>query len=130
MAKKKKAPATKVITVRVTENEFNAVIKSAAEAGMNRSEYSRLCLLGENIESRRRMSRVVSIDQKLASQILSKLGTVRYASNLNQIAKAINQGVTMFSAETETALLEACLFIAEIRNLLMQAMHKRPRSGQ
>jgi uncharacterized protein (DUF1778 family) len=128
MSKKKKAPATKVITVRVTENEFNLITEFAAKAQMTKSEFVRDCTCKEQSEKRKRTSRVVFGDHEKASLILSKLGALRYANNLNQIAKAINQGVVTLSAETETALFDACIFIVEIRTLLTQAIHKRAKN--
>jgi uncharacterized protein (DUF1778 family) len=127
---KKKAPATKVITVRVTENEFNLITEFAAKANMTKSEFVRYCACKERSEKRKRASRAVFADHEKASLILSKLGALRYANNLNQIAKAINQGVVTLSAETETALLDACIFIVEIRTLLTQAIHKRAKHNK
>ena len=130
MTTKKKALATKTISCRVTENEFNTITQFAADAGMNRSEYYRHRLLEEQTEPRKRISRFVSIDQELASQLLSKLGATRCFSNLNQIAKAINQGVTIASAETEASLLAELIFLGEFREFLVRASKKRPRSDK
>ena len=51
-----------------------------------------------------------------------KLDSSRLASNMNQIAKALNIGSLELTPETETALLEACADIYEMRNMLIKAL--------
>ncbi|EEB84625.1 conserved hypothetical protein [Roseobacter sp. GAI101] len=50
------------------------------------------------------------------------MGATRSASNLNQIAKAINQGTLYVDDELEADLKQACAEVAWMRATLMQAL--------
>lgn len=130
MTRSMETAATKIITIRLTQNEFITLSQFAEHECMTRSAYIRHRLFGENVEPRKRMTRAVIKDEESASKILSMLGAARYANNLNQIAKAINHGVAMFSPEQEMLVGEACVAIGEMRDLLMQSLRKRKRRDQ
>jgi hypothetical protein len=55
-------------------------------------------------------------------QLLALLGQSRLANNLNQLAKAANQGSLPVTAEIEAELQQACAHILEMRLLLLKAL--------
>ena len=58
----------------------------------------------------------------LTGYFLARLGATRSASNLNQIAKAINQGTLYVDDELAADLTQACAEVAWMRVTLMQAL--------
>jgi hypothetical protein len=56
----------------------------------------------------------------------ARLGATRSASNLNQIAKAINQGTLYVDDELAAELNQACAEVAWMRVTLMQALGIKP----
>lgn len=125
MARKKKALATKIYTIRFTLREFAILTERAANAGMTLAAYIRHLLFGEEAEKRKRIVRVIIKDADAFSKLLSMLGASHIANNLNQIAKAINQGMVNLSPEMEKLLRESCHAILEMRELLLQALGKQ-----
>lgn len=124
MTKAMKSLATKIYTIRFTEREYALLNERAAHAGMTLAVYIRHLLFGEHVEKRKRTVKAVIIDHQKFSRVLLMLGEQRYASNLNQIAKAIHQGMVMLPAEQEQSLREACAAIAQMRDLLVDALTK------
>ncbi len=61
-------------------------------------------------------------DAELLGQVLGLLGQSRLSNNLNQLAKAANQGSLPVTAETETELQQASAAILEMRLLLLRAL--------
>ena len=61
-------------------------------------------------------------DQRLLAEILARLGASRSASNLNQIAKHLNQGTLVIDEELETDLKRACAEVAWMRATLVAAL--------
>lgn len=90
--------------------------------GLSLSEYIRQRLFDESFPKRRTRGKYPVKDHKILSQLLGELGRTRLASNMNQIARAINNDNLDLTPETETALLEACADIYEIRNMLIKAL--------
>lgn len=87
-------------------------------------EFIRLRALGTQIIRRVRGNQPVKDHQQLA-QLLGQLGRMRLASNLNQLVTAANSGALPDTPETQTALLEACADIREIRDAVMRALGRR-----
>lgn len=58
-------------------------------------------------------------------KLLGLLGQSRIASNLNQLAKAANQGSLPVTEETEADLRAACAGVFDMRLLLLQALGMR-----
>ncbi len=123
---KKKPRFTKVFTLRFTEEEYGLAKQHAGRMALG--AYIRLIVLKDNVAPRMRQSIAVIKDEKALSKLFSMLGASRIFSNLNQIAKAVNQGVLYLSPEMETMLREACLAVIQMRDLLMQSLGKRERS--
>ena len=65
-------------------------------------------------------------DEEALARTLGTLGRFHLASNLNQIAKASNQGALPVSTELETELAKACADIWEMREALISALGVRP----
>ncbi|MEE9355053.1 MAG: hypothetical protein V3U75_05630 [Methylococcaceae bacterium] len=97
-------------------------------AGLSLGEYIRQRIFtqghqgDESLPKRRTRGKHPVKDHKILSQLLGELGRSRLASNMNQIAKALNIGSLELTPETETALLEACADIYEMRNMLIKAL--------
>lgn len=125
MPKSIKALATKIYTIRFTLLEFAILTERAAGAGMTLAVYIRHLLFGEQAEKRKRVIRAVIKDAEAFSKLLSMLSATHIANNLNQIAKAINQGMVHLSPEMEKLLREACHAVLEMRELLLQALGKQ-----
>ena len=124
MAKKKKALATKIFSMRFTLWEFSNLSDRAAYAGVTIADYVRDALFGEQAEKRKRVLRAVIKDAEALSKLFSMLSATHIANNINQIAKAINQGMVHLSPDMEKLLHEACLAVLEMRDLLMTALGK------
>jgi hypothetical protein len=61
--------------------------------------------------------------------VLGVLGRSRLASNLNQLAKAVNTGSLPVTPETEADLKEACRQVSALREDLLRALGKSPGDG-
>ncbi len=64
-------------------------------------------------------------DHKALGEALARLGQSRLASNLNQLAKAVNLGALPLSPEVEADLRAACADILAIKALLLRALGQR-----
>ena len=125
MAKKKKALATKIFSMRFTLWEFDNLSERAANSSTTAADYIRQILFGEQAGKRKRVIRAVIKDAEALSKLFSMLSATRIANNINQIAKAVNQCVVHLSPEMEKLLREACLAVIEMRDLLMSALGKQ-----
>jgi len=61
-------------------------------------------------------------DAEPLGRLLGLLGQSRLSSNLNQLAKAANQGSLPVTEETEADLRRACADVTEMRLLLLRAL--------
>jgi hypothetical protein len=118
-ARKSKRPAP--FAVRLTEAEKAALKARAGSRPLG--AYIREMALDGLPEARRRRSPVR--DGEALGRALGLLGQSRIANNLNQIAKAANQGSLPVTDEVEADLRAACAHIAEIRCLLLEALGKK-----
>lgn len=73
-------------------------------------------------ESPRRTRREPVKDHQALGHVLGRLGNARIASNLNQLAKAVNIGALPVTPETEKDIQEACAAIQQMRAMLMMAL--------
>ncbi|MEZ5918974.1 MAG: plasmid mobilization relaxosome protein MobC [Alphaproteobacteria bacterium] len=109
-------------SLRLSQEERERLERDAGD--MPRSAYIRSCLFDETTPRKRRLKNPVK-DHKILAQALALLGQSRIASNLNQIAKALNSGSLIISPDTEDVIREACAAIIQIRDLLMKALDMR-----
>lgn len=61
-------------------------------------------------------------DAEPLGRLLGMLGQSRLSSNLNQLAKAANQGSLPVTEETEADIRQACTDVFEMRLLLLRAL--------
>ncbi len=124
-----KAPKTSYspLSIRLSPQEWKIVREGATRLGLSLSGYARKRILAEEVTPRRTRGKAPVKDHKVLGQILSYIGQLRWSSNLNQLAKAANQGLLILTPEVETAILEACADIRMIKNMLMQALGLRDK---
>ncbi len=108
-----KRQRTKQCLVRFTEQEFAEVAAKADKAGRPAAAFLRAAALGN---AGPRAQRRPPADHKALRQILGHCG--RIGNNLNQIAKHLNTGGPLYTAELHEAL-DAYL---EIRNAILAAL--------
>lgn len=99
----------------------------AARLGLSLSGYARQQILAEEVTPRRTRGKAPVKDHKMLGQVLSTIGQLRWASNINQLAKAANQGLLILTPEVEAAILEACADIRMIKNMLMKSLGLREK---
>ena len=66
-------------------------------------------------------------DHEALGRVLGALGQSRLASNLNQLARAVNTGSLPVTPETEEAIQEAC---ADIRRMRCELLRSLGLSGE
>lgn len=115
------------LSIRLSPHEWKIVRDAAARLGLSLSGYAREQILAEQTTPRCTRGKAPVKDHKALGQILSYIGQLRWASNLNQLAKAANQGLLTLTPEIETAILEACADIRMIKAMLMRALGLRDK---
>mgnify|MGYP003117729919 CR=1 FL=1 len=78
------------------------------------SAFVRERCLGNEVAPRRRVKRYQP-DHEVAAKLLAALGRSRIASNLNQIAKAMNLGAVPVDDELKADIAEACAAVVRMR---------------
>ena len=117
-ATSKKRPAP--LSLRLSDEEREKI--EAAAGGMAVSSYIKSVVLAEDAPVYRKRKAAPDADKQLLAEILARLGQSRTASNLNQIAKHLNQGTLIINEELERDLNQAIVDVAWMRTKLMQAM--------
>lgn len=107
------------LSVRFTEAE-KARLKALA-GNQPLGLYIRERALGNDAEPRARVRQPIKHAEPLG-RLLGLLGQSRLASNLNQLAKAANQGSLPLTVEVEAELRQACAEVHEMRLLLLRAL--------
>jgi hypothetical protein len=105
------------ITVRLTAEERAIIETGANAADLTPSSYARHKLLG-GPQPRSVPKRV--LDRMVLSRLLGQLGKI--GSNLNQIARASNSGITVYEAEVLGALDE----LDTARTALLRELGREP----
>ncbi|MDW3181649.1 plasmid mobilization relaxosome protein MobC [Roseobacter sp.] len=94
-----------------------------AQAGsMPLASYIKSVVFAAEAPKYRRRQKPPVAEQQLLAEVLARLGATRSASNLNQIAKAINQGTLYVDDDLVTDLKRACAEVAWMRATLIQAL--------
>lgn len=114
------ANRTSLLGIRLTPDERAQV--ECDRGDMSLSDYGRHRLLGADSPPPRHRNKSPVRDHKLIAKILGELGKARYASNLNQIARAHNSGSLPLDPETSGILREACSAIVQMRDMLLRAL--------
>jgi hypothetical protein len=107
------------LSIRFTEDEKARLRVLAGSKPLGR--FVRERALGAETEPRARADGPVK-DAEPLGRLLALLGQSRLANNLNQIARAANQGSLPVTAEVEADLQQACAAIFEMRRLLLRAL--------
>ena len=107
-------------SLRLTDDERQRL---EAQAGsMPLASYIKSVVLSDDAPKYRQRSKPPVAEQHLLAAVLARLGATRSASNLNQIAKAINQGTLYVDDELAADLKRACAEVAWMRATLMLAL--------
>lgn len=110
---------SKPISVRLTDAEKARL--EALAGGTPLSQFIRERALGDGTEARARVRQPLK-DAEPLGRLLGLLGQSRLSSNLNQLAKAANQGSLPVTKEVEDDLKAACAQVFEMRFLLLKAL--------
>lgn len=112
--------------IRLTPDERSRLTADAA--GLPLATYIKAKLFNTAALRVRRTGLSIA-DRQAHAQALALLGGSHLASNLNQLAHAVNIGVLPVTPETEAVLFEAVNDVREIRRLLMTALGLKPEGG-
>jgi hypothetical protein len=116
----RKRRQTPPFSLRLTETERAALERAAGY--MPLGAYIRSRLFEAMEEPRRRHRRPKVEDQQALARVLAELGRSRIASNLNQLAKAVNTGSLPVNPDTEAAIQVAKTGIELMRADLLRAL--------
>ncbi|WP_246251952.1 hypothetical protein [Parasulfitobacter algicola] len=98
-----------------------------AQAGsMPLGSYIKSVVFASEAPTYRKRKKPPIAEQQLLAAVLARLGQTRTASNLNQIAKHLNQGTLSIDEELEADLNAAIAEVAWMRVTLMQALGMKP----
>lgn len=118
---RRKRPAP--FSIRLSDADRARLAVEAAGAPLG--AYIKAKVLGEAPLRMRRTGLSIE-DRQAHARALALLGQTRLASNLNQIAHAVNIGVLPVTPETELELFGALADIRELRRLFMVALGLKP----
>ncbi len=110
---------SKPLSVRFTDAEKARLTDLAG--GVPLGQFIRERALGEATEARAKVRQPLK-DAEPLGRLLGLLGQSRLSSNLNQLAKAANQGSLPVTKEVEDDLQAACAQVCEMRLLLLKAL--------
>jgi hypothetical protein len=103
----------RVLTIRLTAQERQAVDEAAERAGLVTGSYARQVLLGAPTP---RQVRRPPVERRELVRLLGELG--RIGGNVNQIARAVNAGVVIYTGEIDTALAG----LTDARDAILKAL--------
>ena len=115
------------ITLRLSHEEIERLDQMIGQK--TRSAYICECVFGEAVSKRRRNDKRAKRDDIAISHILAMLGQSRAGSNLNQLAKAVNNGHLEITPEVVEMIQETYAFYLAIRGLLIEALGKQDISS-
>ncbi len=107
-------------SVRLTAAERRRL--EGAAGGLPLGSYIRSRLLDDGAPMRRARGYRPVQDHEALGRLLGVLGSSRLASNLNQLARAVNTGSLPVTPDTEAAIRDACAEITQIRIELLRAL--------
>ncbi|WP_417674810.1 hypothetical protein [Pseudodonghicola sp.] len=107
-------------SLRLTPQERSQL---EAQAGpMPLASYIKSVVFAAEAPKYRRQRKPPVAEQQLLAEVLARLGSSRTASNLNQIAKHLNQGTLMLDEDLAADLHRAVAEVAWMRVTLMRAL--------
>jgi len=89
---------------------------------MPMASYIKSVLFAEDAPRYRARRKPPVQDQQALAELLATLGASRLPSNLNQIAKHLNQGTLPFDEDLNAELKQACIDVAYMRTELLKAL--------
>lgn len=93
-----------------------------AARGIPLSTFIKTLVFGNDLSKAKGRRKAPVQDHEALAKVLSALGRSRLASNLNQLARAVNTGTLPVHPETEAELRQACAEVAAIRAALFKAL--------
>ncbi|CUH89111.1 hypothetical protein PH5382_03057 [Phaeobacter sp. CECT 5382] len=108
------------LSIRLTKEE-RALLEQRA-GSLSLAGYIKSVVFADNAPRFRSRRQTQELDAKLLAELLAHLGASRVASNLNQIAKHLNQGTLVIDPELDSDLKAAASEVAWIRSTLLQAL--------
>ena len=105
------------ITIRLSAEERARLDDAAERAGLTTGSYARQLLLGAPPP---RQSRRPPVERRELAKLLGELGKI--GSNLNQLAKATNQGLVVYHNE----ILVALGGLRVVREAILKALGREP----
>ena len=115
---RRKAPAP--FSLRLTFEERAALAAAAGAEPLGC--YIRRRILGDDVAYARRHRRAPVQDHEALGRVLGALGQSKLASNLNQLAKAVNTGTLEVTPDSEQAIRDACAEVLRMRAELLRAL--------
>ncbi|MEJ7927647.1 plasmid mobilization relaxosome protein MobC [Sphingobium sp. AN641] len=113
-------------SVRLSVDERARYLLGAA--GMPLGAFFKMCAdLYLDLPTVRDRNELTPQDRDSLARIYNWLGTSRIGSNLNQIAKAINERTITVTPETEAVVCEASRALITIRDILLTLLPKKRR---
>ena len=122
----KKAEYPPPFSLRLTYEERARL--DAERGSKTLAAYIRERLFGVDAAPRKKRGNSPVQDKEALGRMAGTLGQSRLSQNMNQLAKAVNSGSLPVTPETEAEIKEACREISEMRDELMAALGKAPRS--
>lgn len=123
-SKGKRRPAP--LSVRLSADEWARLRERAGIRPV--STYVKSVVLGCNDPEPRFARRVVKADDRLLAELLAKIGGSSLATNVRVLAHQASVGVLNCDEATTARLARACREVTELRDALMLALGKEPRS--
>jgi hypothetical protein len=105
------------LTIRLSPEERATIDEAAERAGLMAGSFARQALLGGPLP---RQVRRPPVERKELARLLGELGKI--GGNLNQLAKASNTGVVVYTGEIDAALGG----LAEVRDAILKALGRAP----
>ncbi|GAB2707763.1 plasmid mobilization protein [Aliiglaciecola aliphaticivorans] len=112
-------------TIRYSDKEYDNITQKAKALNLKTATFIRARTLADDIEEVKRYALTPIEERKDIALILSALGASRMASNLNQIAYAINTGTLVLSPDVIKQITDACETLKWMRGALTQALGLR-----
>lgn len=122
----KASPAKRAAPFSLRLSSAERALLAVEAAGAPLGAYIKAKVLGTQVVGSKRRKGLTIKDREALAQALALLGRSHFASNLNQIAHAVNIGILPVTPETEAELFAAVSAVIEIRRLLMLALGYRP----
>jgi hypothetical protein len=105
------------ITIRLSDDERKTIEDAAEKAGLTTGSHARQVLLGAPAP---RQVRRPPVERKELARLLGELG--RVGGNVNQLARAVHNGVLVYEGELDRALAG----LQEVRGAILVALGREP----